>query len=134
MADDKAPVTIKSMDQAAWETAKRSAAKAGETMAEWLARAIRQLAALEEGDRETPPGQPSKPPAPGLPVAELEGLMRAAAALADASGVPVPKRTARHAYALVSAQLRAARGLSSGSTGRRIGQTRLIEAEPQDPR
>jgi hypothetical protein len=37
--------------------------------------------------------------------------MHAARAVADAAGLPVPKTAARHAFALLSAELRRARGL-----------------------
>ena len=61
--------------------------------------------------------------APAVSLAEIETAMRAAAAVAAASGVPVPKVAARHCYALLTKQLRAARGLPQGRQRPRIGQT-----------
>ena len=64
-------------------------------------------------------------------IGELADLMQAAQALAAAAGVPMPKATARHALALVTAQLRAARGLPAKQprqTRHENGQTQFIEA------
>lgn len=129
--DDRQPVTIKAMPVAAWKRAREAAEKQDQSMAEWLARAINQLADMEAGARVTMPGKPDKPEAPAMPAADLEALMRAAHAVSEASGVPVPKVAARHAFALLTGQMRAARGLPVRQTSRKSGVTRaVIEYDP----
>lgn len=135
---DKASWTIKSVPVETRKLAVACAAKAGENMAEWLARAVRNQAKLEAGERVIPPSRPvtngAMVPVPfAMPVdlGELAELMTAAQAVAEAAGVPIPKATARHALALTTAQLRAARGLPpkrSRQTGAENGQT--IAGEP----
>ena len=112
-------------------------------MAEWLERAVRNQANLEAGERILPPA-PRPAPVPALAppsgaalsdapdIGELADLMQAAQALAAAADVPMPKATARHALALVTAQLRAARGLppkQPRQTRHENGQTSLIEGK-----
>jgi hypothetical protein len=107
-------------------------------MAEWLNRAVHTQAKLEAGERVLPPAPrpaasvPAVVSYPAAPVdfGELAELMQAAQAVAEAAGVPIPKATARHALALTTAQLRAARGLPPlrpRQTDRKNGQT--IEGE-----
>lgn len=74
---------------------------------------------MEAGDQVIPPGQPGNPPMVGLAgqtrqtlgMTDLAETMRAAASMAEASGVPAPKTAARHAFAILTATLREARGL-----------------------
>ena len=115
---DKASWTIKSVPVETRKLAVACASRAGETMAEWLVKAVRNQANLEAGERVLPPARsaaslPARPayalPPPDL--GELAGLMDAARTIAAAADVPIPKATARHALALMQAQLRAARGL-----------------------
>lgn len=135
-----AHVTVKNMPVSAWNRANAARARSGETMAEWLARAVNQLADRESGERLILPGQPEQPGAANLPAplaitpAEIEGLMRAAVEVSRAAEIPVPKVAARHFFALLTLAGRAARGLppsnprsNRGQTRPRIGQT--IEAE-----
>jgi hypothetical protein len=65
-------------------------------------------------------------------------MLGAVQAMATAADVPIPKATARHAVALVTAQLRAARGLPEKAprqTRLKNGQTFNGElAEPDPPR
>lgn len=130
-------ITVKAVPVSAWTRAKEAAARNDETMGEWLARAINQLADREAGGRLFAPGQtaPDAPPPPTP--AEIEGMMRAAAEVSKAAAVPVPKTAARHFFALLTAVGRQARGLPAvkprSLTGRRIGQTldaKAIEAPP----
>jgi hypothetical protein len=137
---DKASWTIKSVPVEVRKLAVACAAKQDQTMAEWLERAVRNQANLEAGERILPPivVRPSAvaavpgSPGPAVPhdMAALADLMQAAQAMAEAAEVALPKATARHALALLTAQLRAARGLPTKQprqTRHENGQT--IEAE-----
>lgn len=119
--DDKASWTIKSMPVESRKLAVAAAARAGESMATWLDRAVRTQVKIEAGqEREQPPqpGQAGKRATgstiPILSGAELEGLaslIGQTLALAEQAGEPVPKARAKETLALVAAQVRAARGL-----------------------
>jgi hypothetical protein len=128
MADqeDRSSWTVKSMSIETRKLATARAAKSGETMAQWLDRAIRNQADMEAGTRVIPP--PSTPaatgqgralavanghpaPLPSVDLAGLSGMLTAVQSMAEASGVPIPRATTKHALALVRDQLRAARGL-----------------------
>ena len=144
MADEAAVTaswTIKAVPVDVRKRAVACAAKQGQTMAEWLARAVATQANLEAGDRilpplvpgldaaprHLPPGDRFAMPAESLPaprehpaaaaapvvggMAELAELMRVTVEVGRAGGVAVPKTVARQAFALVGEQLRAARGL-----------------------
>lgn len=135
---DKASWTVKSVPVETRKLAVACATKQGETMAEWLGRAVRNQANLEAGERILPPlpRQTASLPVPVLGSAGpvdlevLADLMQAAQAVAAAADVAIPKATARHALALVTAQLRAARGLppkTRRQTSPENGQT--IEAQ-----
>lgn len=115
-------VNLKSMPVSVWNRAKNCANRQGETLAEWLTRAITQLADREESaPRETVQGgqdsrrdsQPDRPraQAPELAPTDLEALVRAMTMAAESSGVPIPKATGQHVLAVGAAHLRAARGL-----------------------
>lgn len=113
-----APWTIKSMSVEARKLAVACAGKRGQTMASWLETAVRNQAAIEAGDRVTLPDERRPAPSPrsaGLPdtdaMANLAHTMQAVQAVAEAAGLPLPKRVARHAFALLETNLRAARGL-----------------------
>lgn len=132
---DKAPWTIKAVPIETRKLAGACAVKAGETMAEWLARAVRNQASLEAGERVIPPGKPaSGAPAvypathavPPVNLRELAEAVQAATGIAQAAGVAVPAALARDALAAVRSQLRAARGLppvQPRQTKRHDGQT-----------
>ena len=131
---ERAPKTVKSMPVKPWETAVSCAMKRGEQMGDWLARAILTQANLEAGDRVIPPDERPVLPtrqtgdAPVLPIVAPPppDLLQALAAIADASGRPVPKDVAGHAYALARGYLRAARGLPAAKprqTLPQLGQT-----------
>lgn len=144
---DKAAWTIKSVPVETRKLAVACATKAGQTMAEWIASAVQDRANREAGNRIIPPlavpgaGRAlvpiAGPAAPLVPVdmAGLAGMLGAVQAMATAAEVPIPKATARHAVALVTAQLRAARGLPEKAprqTRPKNGQTvngELREAE-----
>ena len=55
LEEDKASWTIKSVPVETRKLAVACAAKQGQTMAEWLAKAVRTQANLEEGERVLPP-------------------------------------------------------------------------------
>lgn len=133
---DPMPKTVKGMDPDRWEKALRHAKMRGEPLAEWLGRAIDAQADLERGDQVIPPAEKGRPaggptgsaPAviPTVNLAEIETAMRAAQAVSAASGVPVPKTAARHCFAILTGQLRAARGMppvQPRQTRPQIGQT-----------
>jgi hypothetical protein len=144
MADeesDKAAWTIKSVPIETRKLAVACATKQGDTMAAWLVKAVRNQANLEAGERVLPPANQVNLPAVRLPaltdpavtvdMGELAELMQAAQAVAQAAGVPIPKATARHAIALTTAQLRAARGLPPKrprQTSHENGQTIEVDA------
>jgi hypothetical protein len=116
MTEPAAPITIKSFPIASREKMKAAAARRDQTQGEWLARAIETQANIEARDLVEPglfePPAPTPAP-PGMPfgLTELRLTMEAAAATAAATGVPVPKAIARHVYALLGQELRAARGI-----------------------
>lgn len=59
---ERAPFTIKSFPVATRQRAVRAAAKRGEAMGEWMARAAENQADLEAGDTVFPPGKPNGKP------------------------------------------------------------------------
>ena len=134
---EQAPFTVKAFPVEARELARKAAAKQGEHMGVWLARAVRTQANLEAGERVLPPvkhGQSVAPFDPVKPTQEmgkpfdLDGLATALQAVAkvhEVAGLPLPKVLARQASALLLSQIREARGLSSKprQTRRLIGQT-----------
>lgn len=125
----KAPMTIKAVPVEVRQTMLRCANARGESMAEWLTRAVSAQAAVEANDAVYPPGNPVVPagqtdPAP----VDLTGTATAMDALARmaAAGLDVPKSTTRQACALLRQQMRQARGLpplTSRRGGKTIGQT-----------
>ena len=117
---EKAAMTIKAVPVATREKMVACARRRGETQAEWLTRAVDNQALIESRDLIEPtrfgapvPIAQERPqaPVPGISMVDLRDTMAAAKAVADSSGVPVPKVAARHAYALLTQQLRGARGL-----------------------
>jgi len=104
--DNVKPWTIRAMPNEVRNLALAMAREEGITVAQWLERTIRRLAA--EGREGGRPGPASAPmaiagPAPG----DLAGIERIAAAvrgLAEA-GLPVPKAAARQVVAALVAQL-----------------------------
>jgi hypothetical protein len=120
-ADERAPMTIKAVPIKTRETIIRLSRLRKQTVAVWLANAVEQMAETQAGDgiafpktSQTlpviPSGQPQQNRAT-IPITDLRDAMVAAVAIAGASGLPVPKTAARHALALLTAQLRHARGL-----------------------
>jgi hypothetical protein len=124
-------INVKGMDAEQWERAKLAANRQDETMGEWLSRAVKQLAAMEEGGREFGPGERTerKP----LTAEQVAALMQAAAQLALATGKPAPKSHAHGLRAVVDDLTRQARGLPPKPVKPRanqppqIGKTALIE-------
>jgi hypothetical protein len=103
-------INVKSVSAAAWEKAKKAATKQGETLGEWLSRAITQVADREaEQPRELPPVKPSRPGT--MPASEVSHMMQAMAALAAATGRPPPKAITARAYRLADDLFRSEMGL-----------------------
>lgn len=142
-ANQRAAWTIKSVDVEVRKLAVACALKTGETMAQWIARAVRNQAGLETGTSVMPPAAPpasralavasrAAAPMPVIDMAGLSSLLATVQALAAASGTPIPRGTTRHALALVRDQLRAARGLPVSpvrSPKAKSGQTLSEEQE-----
>ena len=108
--DAMAPWTIKSVSTATRAKVNVAAKREGLTVGQWLERRVAEW----EADGGPVPVRSVAPTAPGIAPMSLSGLrdaMGAAAAVAAASGVAVPKVVARHAFAVLAAQLRDARGL-----------------------
>lgn len=126
MATESAPWQIKSMPIGTREKAVRYAKMRGETMAEWMARAVDTQASIEDGDRVLPPGEPEQThhsrPMSGVNLETVAVVLQAMAA-AQASGLPVSKTAVRETVGLIREQMRAARGLPVSQTRPRIGQT-----------
>jgi len=110
--------TIKAMDEAAWNAAIEHCRARDEKMSDFAARAFRQMI---ERDRAAPmllpPDEraalaalPAREPVPVGTAAELAALMQGVAALASASGRPVPRDVLREASGAARDALRAARG------------------------
>lgn len=116
-------INVKNVRSTAWERAKLAANRQGETMGEWLSRAIDHLANLESGQREIAPGKPVKPTAELL--AEIAPVV--GGNLADMT------REARSSVsALVDAHIRESQGLPPRPV--RVPPPRLAgrKAEPQN--
>ena len=134
---EHAPFTVKAFPVEARELARKCATKQSENMGAWLARAVRTQANLEAGERVLPPvkqGQsvahhgaviPTRETGKPLDLDGLAAALQAVAAVSGAAGVPVSKKLARAANALMLTQVMEARGLPSKprQTGRLIGQT-----------
>jgi len=117
LEEDKASWTIKSVPVETRKLAVACAANQGQTMAEWLAKAVRTQANLEAGERVLPPApRPGDALAAWAPVPSIIGLggladlMQAAREIAEAGRGADPKATARHA-------LGANHGTAPGGTG-----------------
>jgi hypothetical protein len=141
---ERAAWTVKSMPVEARKLALACAQRQDETLAVWLERAVRNQASLEAGQQVLPPeprhASPSRttlsiPPRVVVPdTSGLADLLRATVETARAADVPVPKAVARHAAALATAQLRAARGLpplAPRQTKSKNGQTLEHSAESE---
>jgi hypothetical protein len=129
-------INVKGMDAEQWERAKSAANRQDETMGEWLSRAVKHLADMEEGGREFGPGAPVNPRQSMTPE-QVAALMHATAALQVAAGKPVPLRSAAGLRAVADDLARAARGLPPkpvrtavkrpANRTPLIGQSKLIE-------
>lgn len=134
-SDDRVTINVKSVSAKSWERAKVAANKQGQTMGEWLSRAINQLANNEAGPRELPalPAANFRPetgnpgPSAAMSAGDLADMMRGLAALATASGTPPAKADIRRAYGLADDLVRDARGMprKPRPIGKAIGQSSL---------
>jgi len=121
--------------------AAEAAAKRGESMGVWAARAMTAQINLERGDRVEMPSDKPRPEgltgdnsagstANPLDLAVLAAAMQAAAAVAVASGKPVPRDSRSQYNGAVVSYLRAARGLPKVELRRpRVPTVATIEAE-----
>jgi hypothetical protein len=118
-------MTIKAVPIATRLKMAASATRAGETMGEFLVRAVDTQAAIDAGTQVLPPGQPDKPEVlPALvtvETADLAALLQAVAAV-GAVAPSLPRSVAREAYGAARIRLREARGLP-GKLVRRSRQT-----------
>lgn len=129
-------INVKGMDAEQWERAKTAANRQDETMGEWLSRAVKHLADMEEGGREFGPSERVSERKP-LTAEQVAALMQAAAQLALATGKPAPKSHAHGLRAVVDDLTRQARGLPPkpvrtavkphANQPPQVGQSRLIE-------
>ena len=120
----------------AWNLAKTTATKRGETLAEWLSRAIYRQAQEDAGERVSPSAGKSNPTAnpvsrPDISPDEVEALARSMKLMADAAEVPVPKTAARHVIALATQHMRAARGLPEPKP--RAPRRKVLSLEADNP-
>jgi hypothetical protein len=96
------PWTIKAIATEARDAAIAQARTENLTVGQWLERRIREWT----GDAAR-----AAPGSTTISMAELTNAMNAAAATSNSSGVPLPKRTAGHAFTLLTNRLREARGM-----------------------
>ncbi len=139
--DDKGNWTIKGFPAEVRKQAAEAAAKRGESMGVWAARAMTAQINLERGDRVEMPSDKPRPEgltgdnsagstANPLDLAVLAAAMQAAAAVAVASGKPVPRDSRSQYNGAVVSYLRAARGLPKVELRRpRVPTVATIEAE-----
>jgi hypothetical protein len=113
MADvEKIQMSTKAVPRITRDTIVACASRRGQTQGEWLAVAVTNQARIEEGDALIPAGRDTGArEAPPVDLVELRDTMQTAVAVSQASGVPLPKQTARHAFALLNTRMRSSRGL-----------------------
>lgn len=141
-AEDRTTINVKGVPTAAWETARRAAAKQGETMGAWLGRAIETKANLEAGPREFPPEKPAAnpgftgqqivPPYVGEVTPEGFGaMMQGWSAFAQATGKPPPRAVISRANRLGDAILRKNLGLPVPPQRLARGQSLTVMRQPE---
>lgn len=59
--EKRTTINVKNMGVPEWERAKKCANRSDESMGEWLTRAVKLLADMEEGGREFAPREPTRP-------------------------------------------------------------------------
>jgi hypothetical protein len=133
IASDAAEVrwTVRGVPKRYRDAAAEAAARADLSVGAWLCRAIEQAVQAERAPIDVLPAAGAAAPAPrpaAARVGELAELMRAAQAMAEVTGVSIPKATARHAVALMTGELRAARGLPPLAPRRGTRPPRAIAA------
>lgn len=138
---ERTTINVKGVPAPAWETARRAAAKRGDTMGTWLGRAIEMQANLEAGPREMPPekpeanrgftGQQMEVPYVGAVTPEGFGaMMQGWASFSQATGKPPPRAVVSRANRLGDAIVRAALGLPGQPKRLAAGKTLTIERKP----
>lgn len=105
--DERTIINVKSVKVRAWERGKSAANRAGETMGEWLTKAIETQVHLEAGRRVFPPDKPEANPANLSPAPlppDLREIVDAIAAVAGA-GIPIQKHVVEGVNAVLYAKL-----------------------------
>ena len=103
--DEKTVINVKGVSISAWEDAKRSAAKVGESMGFWLSQAARDRANLLAGDRVILPGNPEPVKGNPLEPGQVAALMQGFAATVAATGVQPKVALVKQAYAAMESLL-----------------------------
>ena len=131
--------TVRGVPKRYRDVASEAAVRADLSIGAWLCRAIDQAVQAEHEpiDVIPPAAAAARSSSPATAsMGELAELMRAAQALAEATAVPIPKAAARHAVALMTGQLRAARGLAPLAprlTSKRQPPRAIAAPEPPAP-
>jgi hypothetical protein len=127
--EPRAPLTIKNFPVEARKLATACATKRGETMGDWFARAVRNQARLEAGDRIMPPVvQVAAEPAAAAPAVargpaallHTVELLRETRAVFAALGRPMPDALVKEIERLARARMREERGIAPARPRRRL--------------
>lgn len=114
------PWTVKGIPAEARNAAIAAAEREGQTIGEWLTRAIRSQVQSDHG-RERAPAVVRPEADPQAELGEIERLVLLTTQLASATGAPPPKGVTRLQYGLLRDRLQRIKG--PGPTGKRSGPT-----------
>ncbi|MDA8251106.1 MAG: hypothetical protein M0Z28_18310 [Rhodospirillales bacterium] len=124
---NRKPWSIRDCPVSTSETAVECARRQGQTVAEWVTRAVKLLSDMESGERVIPPDErPSDGARQAVIPMETAEIALAAEALARLQTEGIPRDVRRHAAALIRDRMRAARGMppvKRRQTRALIGQT-----------
>jgi hypothetical protein len=111
LPDRVKPWTVKGISPEDRNAAIAAAEREGQTIGEYLSRAIRaQVQADRQRDRAPALVGPQSVPQSDHALAAIERMIAAARSLSDAAGEPPPKQVQRLAYGLLRDQMRAMKG------------------------
>src|SRR5579864_6000192 len=112
---ERGPLTIKNFSVETRKLAVAHAANRGESMAEWVARAIQTQAALESRDAILPPAEsvPALIASPRPAASDPAGLVRLAVEWSRADQAQLPRALVDQVDRLLRDEVRAARGLKT---------------------